>query len=131
MAPCSHRPVGWQMDRRGCDWYSLRLEFSGTLLVCVICSKLERFKFNKFSYRSVNGSFDSPNGVAFSGDEAPDAESVMYVALDSLDSPFALNHARVYCDGHLQLPCCVRTGFDYSSEPWAVGEFCVHLPALM
>jgi hypothetical protein len=31
-------------------------------------------------FRSVNGSFEAPNGVAFAGDEAPDISSVMYVA---------------------------------------------------
>jgi hypothetical protein len=30
--------------------------------------------------RSVNGSFELPNGVAFAGDEAPDISSVVCVA---------------------------------------------------
>ncbi len=84
-------------------------------------------------FRSVNGSFETPNGVAFAGDEAPDISSVVYVShvihcLTCLRFQFFSIFVTSFTNNTSQLPGRIRTRFDHSSEPWAVGQYLRALP---
>jgi hypothetical protein len=52
---------------------------------CVLAARISSALLMQ-SLRSVNGSFEAPNGVAFAGDEAPDISSVVYAARAALET---------------------------------------------
>jgi hypothetical protein len=61
------------------DVIGIACDLNARELSWFVCSVIGNSLFTG-SRRSVNGSFESPNGVAFAGDEAPDTSTVVYVA---------------------------------------------------